>query len=186
MSLEVIKSDLIYRGRLVNFQVDTLRTADGKEIKREVLVHPGAAVIIPKLDEDRVLLVRQYRHAAERVLWEFPAGTLEPDEPTEVCARRELREETGYEAKSIKAVLAFYPSPGISQEKMFLFVADGLKLVDETPLEAGEIRVELKKIKDLNQMVSRGEIIDAKTIIGILYLTLSREGREGLEGREEA
>ncbi len=176
MSLEMIKSEPIYKGRLVSFQVDTLRTAKGKEIKREVLVHPGAAVIIPKLDSDRVLLVRQYRHAAERVLWEFPAGTLEPNETTEHCARRELREETGYEVKTLKPILAFYPSPGVNQEKMFLFIAEGLKLVDEIPMEADEIRAETRKITELKQMVDRGEIVDAKTIIGVYYLILEERG----------
>lgn len=181
MSLEIIRSESIYKGRLISLQVDTLRDAKGRELKREVLVHPGAAVFIPKLDRERVLLVKQYRHAAERVLWEFPAGTLEPEESTEECARRELREETGYEAKTFKPILAFYPSPGISQEKMFLFVAEGLKLADEVPLEAEEIHVEPRNIKDLKQMVDRGEIIDAKTIIGVFYLLLYERGQAGYE-----
>src|SRR3989338_9045634 len=98
--------------------------------------------------------------------------SLEPGEPTEVCARRELREETGYEAKTFKPILAFYPSPGVSQEKMFLFVAEGLKLVDEVPMEADEIIAEPRKIQELKQMVDRGEIIDAKTIVGVFYLML--------------
>jgi ADP-ribose pyrophosphatase len=176
MSLEMIKSESIYKGRLVSLQVDTLRTAKGKEIKREVLVHPGASVIIPKLDSERVLLVRQYRHAAERVLWEFPAGTLEPNETTEQCARRELREEAGYEAKTFKPILAFYPSPGVSQEKMFLFVAEGLTLVDEIPMEADEIYADTRKITELKPMVDRGEIVDAKTIVGVYYLILEERG----------
>ena len=179
MSIEIIQSENIYRGKFISLQVDTLRNSKGKEVKREVLVHPGAAVFIPKLDADRVLLVRQYRHAAERVLWEFPAGTLEPEESTEECARRELREETGYEAKTFKPILAFYPSPGVSQEKMFLFVAEGLKLVDPVPMEAEEIHVETRNIKDLKQMVDRGEIIDAKTIIGAFYLLLYERGQVG-------
>lgn len=174
-AVKVIKSDLKYKGRLIHLQVDTLKSSSGTEMIREILVHPGASVIIPCLEPERFILVKQYRHAAERNLWEFPAGTLEAGESTEECARRELREEAGYSARAMKPILSFFSSPGISQEKMFLFLAEDLELVDEHPLEAAEIYAESKSLADLERMVGRGEIVDAKTIIGVYYLLQERK-----------
>jgi ADP-ribose pyrophosphatase len=142
---------------------------DGSERVYDVIVHPGAAVILPLLDDGRVVLLANYRAAVGAELWELPAGTLDgPEEPI-ACARRELAEETGYQAGRVTPLVSYYSTPGICTERMHAFVATELA-AGEQRLEPGErIRVVPMEYEDAIQAVRDGRIIDAKTIATLLY-----------------
>lgn len=141
---------------------------DGQVRPRQVVLHPGAVVIVPVLDGDRVCLIRNERVAVGKHLVELPAGTLEPPEPPLDCARRELKEETGYEAEVWRELPAFYMSPGILRERMHAFVAEGLSAGDAAR-EAGEnIENLVVPWKQAIAMCESGEIEDAKTICALL------------------
>lgn len=136
-----------------------------------VILHPPSVVILPVLDDGRVVLIRQFRHAINRMIYEIPAGTREPNEPALACAKRELMEETGYSASRWKRICEFYPAPGISTERMDLFVARGLKkLKKRIPMDKDErITVHPAPVRRTLQLVRKNKIRDAKSIIGIIW-----------------
>jgi len=145
---------------------------DGKPLIRDVVVHPGAVVILPILDRKRVVMIHNERHAVGETLWELPAGTREPGEPEIETARRELIEETGYEAGAIEPMAQFYTSPGILSEMMHAFVATDLSHVGQR-LEHGErIDVEVVEVDRLRRMMREGSIRDGKTlaVLGLYFL----------------
>ena len=151
------------------------RTIDcpGKgRITRDVVVHPGAVVILPILSNDRFIMIRQFRRAIDEELWELPAGTLEPDEKPIVTAARELEEETGYRAGRIDPLIDFYPSPGILTERMYAFVATELEHVGQRLDGGEEIEVEILPRDGIRRMLIGGEFHDAKTIatLGLWFL----------------
>jgi len=149
---------------------ETVTSDTGRAKTREIIRHPGACVIVPLLDDGRVCLIRNWRIAAGQTLIELPAGTLEPPEPPHITAERELIEETGYRAAKIEFLHAFFLSPGILDEKMHLYVAAGLT-AGETALEEGEeIENLLMPWDEAVAMIFRGEIQDAKTIVGLLWV----------------
>lgn len=142
---------------------------DGRELVRDTVQHPGAVAILPLLAGDQVCLIRNYRIAVGKTLIELPAGTLEPDEDPAVTAYRELIEETGYRADSIEKLREFTMSPGILNERMYLFLAQGLT-AGATALEAGEqIDSLVVSWSDAMRMVYDGTIEDAKTLVGLMY-----------------
>ena len=166
---KTMKSDKLYEGKLLNLRVDTVELPNKKYSKREVVEHPGGVAVIPITEDNCIVLVKQYRKAVERFLLEIPAGKLELNEEPRQTAQRELKEETGFEARKLEYLLEFYTSPGFSNEKIYLFLASDL-IEGETNPDAGElVEVEKYSINDLIKMVERGEIIDSKTIIGINY-----------------
>jgi len=132
----VIESRPVFEGRLISVHVDEVARADGTTASREVVRHPGAAAVVPLLPEGRVVMIRQYRHAAGRVLWELPAGTLDAGEAPEKCARRELVEEVGYEAGELSLLFSTYLSPGYSTELIHIFLARHLKEVAACAVDA--------------------------------------------------
>jgi ADP-ribose pyrophosphatase len=143
-------------------------TATGGTVSRQVVLHPGAVVIVPMVDANRVCLIRNERVAVGRTLVELPAGTLEPPEPPRDCAERELREETGFAATHWLELPGFYMSPGILCERMHVFVAEGLTAGDPKR-EAGEqIDNLIVGWDDALAMIDRGEIEDAKTVASLL------------------
>ena len=166
----VVDSRLIYEGRIVRFRVDTVALPDGSTATREIIETPGAVVIVPLTDEGQVRMVRQYRSAVGEFLLELPAGTLEPNETPEQAAPRELAEETGDHAARWRRLTGFYTVPGICDEYLHLFLATGL-----TPGQANQeadefIEVVTLPLDDALGMARRGEIRDAKTIIGLLLV----------------
>ncbi len=166
---KTMKSDKLYEGKLLNLRVDTVEIPDKKYSKREIVEHPGGVAIIPVTNDNSVILVKQYRKAVERFLLEVPAGKLELNEEPRETAIRELKEETGYEAKKLEYLLEFYTSPGFSNEKIYLFLATDLIEGEATP-DVGEFIERVKyNIDDLIKMIERGEITDSKTIIGIYF-----------------
>jgi ADP-ribose pyrophosphatase len=138
--------------------------ADGRSVTREVVVHPGAVVILPILDARRIVMIRNYRHTVEQELWELPAGTAEPNEAPIETARRELEEEAGYRAGTMTPLTEFFTSPGVLTERMFAFVAAELQPVGQR-LEVGErIVAEIVELDRARTWLTNGELRDGKTI----------------------
>jgi ADP-ribose pyrophosphatase len=160
---------VVYRGRKFDVQLKRLRGRDGRSLTHEAIVHPGAAVILPLLPDGRILFVRVLRHTIDRELLELPAGTLDPPESPRTCAARELREETGYSARSLRKLISFFSSPGICTERMHAYLATHLRPGPQT-LEPGEfIRLSPLTLADALASVQNGRIADAKTIVTLLY-----------------
>jgi ADP-ribose pyrophosphatase len=154
---------------------ESIQSPGGKSKTREIVRHPGACVIVPLLDDGRVCLIRNWRVAVNQTLIELPAGTLEPPEPPEKTAARELIEETGYRAGKIEFLHAFFLSPGILDEKMHLYLATGLTAGAAAREEGEEIENWLVPWNQAIDMIFRGEIKDAKTIVGLMWADRSRQ-----------
>ncbi len=167
----LLESKTLYRGHIIRLVKDRfiLRQAPGKVVTREIVRHPGAVVVLPFVDKRRILLLRQFRYAAEGDLWEIPAGTLEPGERPLRCAKRELEEETGFRAEKWRSLTRFLLAPGISDEWMTLYRAEDLK-PGRKDLDHDEwIEHEVVTLERARAMVRRGTIRDAKTILAILW-----------------
>jgi ADP-ribose pyrophosphatase len=158
----------VFEGRL--FRVERrVRELDGRRIVRDIVMHPGAAIILPIHADGRVVLIRNYREAVGQELLEVPAGTLDPDETPAACAARELTEETGYTAGRLTPLLTFYSTPGILNERMHAFVATDLT-AGAPALEAGEqIRPAEMAFDEALDAIRAGRIVDAKTIVALLH-----------------
>ncbi|MEM1856108.1 MAG: NUDIX hydrolase, partial [Candidatus Methanomethylicaceae archaeon] len=143
--------------------------SNGRIVKREIVVHRGAVAIVG-LYEDKIILIKQYRHAAGKFMWEIPAGTLEEGEDPLECAKREFLEETGYIASEFKKISQFYVAVGYCTEVIHLFIANNLKKAISSPEEDENIEVHMFPINEAINMIKNGQIEDAKTIIGILLL----------------
>ncbi len=170
MSEELVKSKYLYRGHILKLRLDEVRLTDQRNrvVAREIVEHRGAVAIVALDDQDRVLLVRQYRSAAARELLEIPAGTLELGEDPALCATRELKEETGYHAAQWQALGNFYSSPGFSTEQMHLYLARQLTAAAPSPEDDESIAVELVPFSEAIEKIEQGEIADAKSIVGLL------------------
>lgn len=163
-----------YTGRVINLDVDQVRFPDGSIGELEMIRHPGASAIVPFLSDPRaadpeLLLIRQYRYAAEDFLYEIPAGRLDPGEAPDVCARRELLEETGCTAERVEPLFTMYTTPGFTDERIHLFMASGL-VRGESRREPDEfIEVVSFPLSETLRMIERGIVRDAKTALAILY-----------------
>jgi ADP-ribose pyrophosphatase len=167
-----VSSQRIYSGRVLNLDVDRVRFPNGSEGQLELIRHSGAAAVVPFLDEPndhsaQILLIRQYRYAADRFLYEIPAGRLEGGEEPMACARRELREEAGCEAASLVSLGGFFTTPGFIDEFIHLFIATGLTRGEANPESDEFIHSESHTLLEGLRMIGRGEIVDGKTIIAL-------------------
>ena len=165
-------SKAIYAGRIFNVTVDEVAYPDGRLVTMEVVRHPGSVVLLPMTAPDRVLLVRQYRYVVDRWLWELPAGTREPNETVEAAARRECQEEVGKIAGRAKRLLSLFPSPGFCDEEMHFFaITDLRERRDDDPVahqDADELlTVKEFSVKEAQEMVRTGAIVDMKTAVGL-------------------
>lgn len=165
---KTVSSQMVYKGRIVNLRIDNVELPDGKTAKREVVEHGGAVAVVPLDEKNEILMVRQYRYPVGKVLLEVPAGMVEEGEAPEVCAARELAEETGCEARELKLLFSFYSTPGFTTEKLYVFLARGLKCMKNHPDEDEFIELSRVPLDRALEMVDSGEICDAKSIIGIL------------------
>ena len=165
---KTMKTEKIYEGKVLNLRIDTVELPDKKYSKREIVEHPGAVAIVALTNQNEIVLVKQYRKAIERELLEIPAGKLEIGEEPKETAIRELKEETGYTSSKIEYLLEFYTSPGFSNEKIYLFLANGLIAGQAEPEKDEYIELVKVKLEDLIDMIDKGEIIDSKTIIGAM------------------
>jgi ADP-ribose pyrophosphatase len=163
------KREVVLVGERFNVERRWLARRDGGTEVRELVVHPGSVIILPLLADGRVVMIRNHRFSVERVLWELPAGTRDPNEPVELCAARELEEETGYRAASLTPLLDFYPAPGISDERMHAFVATGLTQSAQQLDATEQIDVVPLAPTEVLRMLAAREIEDAKTIAVLLF-----------------
>ena len=161
----------IHRGKVFRLDQERVTLPNGFTTTLEVIRHPGASAMVGILEDGRVTLIRQYRHAVGRVIWEIPAGTLSPGEDPEECARRELREETGYEGERFDKLGEMVPVPGYSDETIHIFLATGLRSAAQKLDEDEVLQVERLPFDRALEMIRTNEIVDAKTIVG---LTLAR------------
>jgi ADP-ribose pyrophosphatase len=164
--MKLISSTEITRTPIFHVTLDRAIDPSGFEIKRAIVQHGGSAVMMPVDHRGRILLVRQYRLPAQNYLWELPAGRVDDGETFLQAARRELKEETGYTAKSWKKIATFFPSPGFLAEKMTIFLATGLTAGESTPMEDERIETRWFAARDVDKWIASGKIIDAKTMIG--------------------
>ena len=181
--MALISTERLYSGRVVSLDRDTVRFPDGSTGQLEMLRHPGASAVVPFLDDPRtadprVLLIRQFRHAAEGFIWEVPAGRLDAGESPETCAHRELEEETGMRAQTLERLTTIYTTPGFTDERIHLFLAHGL--------EEGTHRREADEFMELHPLrwsealglARTGAIQDAKTLASILFAQCFRRPHE--------
>lgn len=166
-AFELLKSDVLMKGRAFAIRRDTLKTPDGRETKFEIIEHGGSVVLIPVDEKGNILFVRQYRHASGQDLLELPAGTLDENEQPDVCAAREIREETGMAAGKLVKLGDFYLAPGYSTEFMHVYLATDLSY---NPLEADSdefLSVESIPIAEAIRKAERGEVPDAKSLAAL-------------------
>jgi ADP-ribose pyrophosphatase len=164
---------------VVNLDVDTVRFPDGSTGKLEMMRHPGASAVVPLLDEPRsadprVLLIRQFRHAADDFIWEIPAGRLDPGETPATCAQRELEEETGMSADVLSRLTTILTTPGFTDEKIHLFLAHSLKQGKHRREPDEFMEVHTRKWSEVMTMIRNGEIRDGKTLAGLMFVELFR------------
>lgn len=163
-----MKSERVFEGKLLTLRVDTVELPNKYYSKREIVEHSGGVAIVAITDDNEVVLVKQYRKAIEDFLLEAPAGKLEYGEDPLECAKRELREETGYTTDNIELLTATYPSPGYTTEKIYIYLAKDLKQGSQELDEGEYLEVEKININTLIKMINNKEIMDSKTITGIL------------------
>lgn len=164
-----------WTGRLLGVDIDSVRTPNGTELELELVRHPGAAAVVPLLSsadaaDPAVLLIRQYRYAAGGMVWEIPAGVLEPGEPPEACARRELREETGADADHLEHLTTIFTTPGFTDEQIHLFLATGIRAGRAAPNADELIETAAVPLSRALAMIRDREIQDGKTAVGLLYV----------------
>jgi len=178
-----VDSQQLLRGNFLDVRRDSIRLPSGAISEREYIVHPGAVVVVPLLDDGRLVLERQYRYPLAQVLLEFPAGKIDPGEPTAVCAMRELAEETGYRAAEWAFAGRLHNAPAYSTECLELWFARGLSL-GERQLDHGEfIEVVAMEEAELDALAARGELTDAKSLIALMWLQKWRSGAWALDWR---
>jgi ADP-ribose pyrophosphatase len=178
---ETLVSDQVYLGKFLDVRRDQIKLPDGRTAQREYIVHPGAVMIVPILDDGRLVVERQWRYPLARAILEFPAGKLDAGEPPQECAIRELIEETGYRATEWCRAGIMHNAVAYSNEGIEIWFARGLTL-GERRLDEGEyLDVGSASVEELDEMARRGELTDAKTLIGLLWLQNWRAGRWQLD-----
>jgi ADP-ribose pyrophosphatase len=176
---EILEHRVAYEGRLLRLEVDRVAEPGGVQALREVVRHPGSAVVLPLTPEGRLVLVRQYRYAVGGFLWEAPAGHIEPGELPVQAACRELVEETGYYPNRLEKLLEFYPAPGFTDELMHLFFAGELEQKGPSPEADEKIEVKAFTLEEAQDMVASKKIRDAKTLVGLSFIDFLRDRRGG-------
>ena len=169
LNFKTIEHKTLFEGRVVNLYKDTIKYDDGQIEYREIVEHYGGSVILAMPDENNIILIKQFRHPIGKFVYELPAGKLNLNEDPLECAVRELKEETGYSATKWKKIISFYTSPGYSSEMLHVYGATGLVAGDQE-LELGEkhIQVLTMNIDEAVRKIKNEDIVDSKTIIGIL------------------
>ncbi len=174
---DTLESKQVYRGNFIDVRCDRVRLPNGATATREYVVHPGAVMVVPLLDDGRLVMERQYRYPLSRVMLEFPAGKIEPGEPPLQCAVRELAEETGYRAAEWARAGILHNAVAYSNEGIEVWFARGL-IAGEAALDHGEfLDVSTASLDELLALAQTGELTDAKTLIGLLWLQNWRAGQ---------
>jgi len=178
-TLPIISQKLIYEGLVVRLEKIKLRAPDGSRITRELIRHHGSAVIVPLLDRDHFVLVYQYRVACNGYMLEFPAGTKERNESPLACAKREIVEEINYRANKWVKLGKFYPAPGVSTELMHMYLATNLKPQAGQMDDDEWLETRVLTRRELRHKIDKGEIVDAKTVIGFFLLLEHEKSARG-------
>jgi len=166
---ELVEESLSYQGARYRMFTRRERLPDGRVVDRDVIRHPGASAILPLLPNDRIILIEQYRPAVGHNLLEIPAGLLEQGEEPIDCARREMREETGFEAGKLTPLLEILPATGFSDERMYIFLAQDLQFVGQDPDEDEWVKVHSVSSRTARKLLEEGEIVDGKTVAALLH-----------------
>jgi ADP-ribose pyrophosphatase len=180
--MTLLSSERRYHGRVISLDVDTVRFPDHSTGQLEMIRHPGASAVVPFLDDPggddpRVLLIRQFRHAADGYIWEIPAGRIDPGETPEQCAVRELREETGMEAGQLEPLTTIYTTPGFTDERIHLFLASVLKEGEHHREHDEFMELVPTRWSVVLDLVRNRDIMDGKTLSALLYAGAFRVGR---------
>lgn len=170
-----VSSRRVYTGRVLNLDIDCVRFPDASQGELEIIRHSGASAVVPLLDEPtqrnpRVVLIRQYRYAADGYLYEIPAGRLDEGESPLACAHRELEEETGYRAADVKPLITVFTTPGFTDERIHLFLATGLTSGQERRERDEFLTLITLPLSQVVQMIESGEICDGKTVVALLFV----------------
>lgn len=170
-----VSSRRAYTGRVLNLDIDSVRFPDGSEGELEIIRHSGASAVVPLLDQPtdwnpRVVLIRQYRYAADGYVYEIPAGRLDEGESPLTCAHRELEEETGYRAAEMKPLITVYTTPGFTDERIHVFLATGLTSGQERRERDEFLTLIMLPLSQVMEMIEGGEICDAKTVVALLFV----------------
>jgi ADP-ribose pyrophosphatase len=168
----------VFDGKVLSLDVDEVEEPGGVRGRREIVRHRGSVAALPVLDDGRLVLVRQYRHAVAEPVWELPAGRLDPDETPETGALRELEEEVGLRAAGLEKLLVFYTTPGFCDEVMHLYRATRLTEVAARPEPDERLLVRRLSLPEAREMIARGEIREGKTLVALL-LEIERRGAGG-------
>ena len=176
MNFKVLKSNILFHGKVFDLQVDEIEYDSGNKGIREVAVHNGGAVVVPVKDDGKIILVKQFRYPFQDFLLELPAGKLEKNEDPKKCATRELTEETGYSSDTIIKLGKIYTTPGFCTEVLHIYLAENLKSGNHNR-EEGEYGMEVYEftLEEINEKIRSGEIVDAKTISGIHFYKLHKK-----------
>ena len=166
---------VLHQGSIGSFNLEEVELPSGQRVTLEILHHPGAAAVVPFMGDDRILLLRQYRYAAGGTIWEIPAGKLDPGEDPETCAARELEEETGYRAGRIERLGVILTTPGFTDERIHLFCAYELVPGHLQHESAEQIEIHELPFAEALDMIERGEIIDAKSIVALHHVVRRRQ-----------
>ena len=168
MNYKIVKSEVIFRGKVFNTIVNQIEYDSGNKAIREVAEHPGGAVVVPVTDDGKIVMVTQHRFPMNKVLLELPAGKLNKDENPFVCAVRELEEETGYKSENVTELGSIYTTPGYSTEKLWIYLAKNLKPGNHNR-EEGEYGMQVFEfsLDEIEKKINNGEIVDGKSICGI-------------------
>lgn len=172
---KTVASTPIYDGKIIQVQVDEVELPNGKTAKREIVHHPGAVAVMAITQENRMVMVRQFRKPLERTIVEIPAGKLEPGEEPEVCAGRELREETGYTYTSLRHQASFYTSPGFADEIVHLYRAEGVTPGEAQPDDDEFVELLHVTVEEAQELIASGDIRDAKTILAVYAWQLDQK-----------
>jgi len=169
IKLKKIKTDYPYKGKILSLRVDEVLLPNGGESRREIVEHGGVVAIVPFVNESRIVLIRQYRHAIEETILEIPAGLLEPGEDIYKCAARELTEETGFRAAKLEKLTEYYPAPEFSNQMTYIFKATCLEQVGAKLDEDEYLEVVTMDLDEIIKLIAEDRIKDSKTIIGLLF-----------------
>jgi len=170
VNFKVKKSEIIFKGKVFDLQVDEIEYGSGNKAVREVAVHPGGSVIVPVKDDGKLIMVKQFRYPFQKFMLELPAGKLDKGEDPLNCAERELKEETGYSSNKISKLGAITTTPGFCSEILHIYLAEDLQEGNHNR-EEGEYGMEMFEfsLDEIEEKIRNGEIIDSKTICGIYY-----------------
>lgn len=167
MPAKLNSSKIIYKGKVFSFFSDNVTLPNGLTTNIDVIRHPGASAIVPLLNDNEIILIKQYRYAVGGFIWEIPAGVLDPGEAPLECAKRELIEETGYSANEMEKLTEIVPVPGYSDERIHIFLATGLSESKQNLDDDEILKVHTLKLDAAMEMIKSGEITDSKTIAGL-------------------